>query len=67
MSRINDLIEDAKMVQSKSGHFFGLGTNVSRSPKKSKAGQWYMECVICGRCLFEGRTGSALGSMGCEK
>lgn len=39
--------------------------NEKRSPKKAKSGIYYMNCMICSRCVFEDGTGSANG--GCYK
>lgn len=43
----------------------GKVTNKKRSPKKASSGVYYMDCVYCGRLIFEDGTGSANG--GCYK
>lgn len=52
-----------------SGHNFldndGKVTNRKKSPKKSHSGLYYMDCINCGRSVFEDGTGSANG--GCYK
>ncbi len=50
------------------GHDFtkkNAPTNTKRSPKKATSGIYYIDCVNCGRCVFEDGTGSANG--GCYK
>lgn len=65
------LIKDAEKLELAKVHDFGqlhvstgYRTNIAPSPKRSPAGQWYMECQRCSRVLFEGKTGSAVSS-GC--
>lgn len=51
-----------------SGHNFTnkhLPSNQKLSPKKAKSGAYYMDCLNCGRSVFEDGTGSANG--GCYK
>lgn len=49
-----------------SGHrFLGDKANKKISAKKASSGIYYMDCLNCGRCVFEDGTGSANG--GCHK
>ena len=52
-----DAINAAHVTETSNKHNFDLV--LGKSPKLSKAGQYYFDCIRCGRSVFDNNSGSA--------
>jgi hypothetical protein len=54
-------INAAHATETSNKHNFDLV--LGKSPKFSKAGQYYFDCLCCGRSVFDDKSGSAVSSV----